>query len=195
MDHFFRMRKALLPVLFALLTSSDAALVYDIKVEFRNDAEGEELRDSSGGLLSAGESETPGDGAQLQYGYFSLATRENPFLGAFIPLTGENSGNSYLSTVADGIIPEQGKPPGRFWIGVEFAFPHTRIGIDLPLEGTPMALRFWDGTTIAGLSHFNTVANSTDLWDWQYGTGRQYRAHQFGQSRRGVGRRRAPVSL
>ena len=29
-----------------------------------------------------------------------------------------------------------------------------------------MALRFYDGTTIANSTHFNTVANASDDWDW-----------------------------
>lgn len=162
------MKTPLLALLLIARTSS-AALVYDTKVELRDvqflGGKGGELRDFTGVPLTIG-APLNGDGAQLQYGYFSLATLENPFLGAFIPLTGEGSHNGYLSTVGDGFPFNYPAGPGQFFIGLEFAFPTPDIGFDLPIAGTPMALRFFDGTTIEGSTHFNTVANSSDAWDW-----------------------------
>jgi hypothetical protein len=85
--------------MLALATTSHAAF-YSTKFELRNDTIFNELRDFAGVPLTSG---TPalGDGAMLQFGYYSLADHFDPFAGEWVPLTGEGARNGWVSTVGD----------------------------------------------------------------------------------------------
>jgi hypothetical protein len=51
-------------------------------------------------------------------------------------------------------------------IGGWFASGHELHGFDLPNEGTPMVLRFYDGRSLATSTHYNALANGTIESDW-----------------------------
>lgn len=158
--------KTSLIVFLLIARTSLSALVYETKVEFRNDAPGEEFFTSSGDLLNAG-TPAPGDGAVLQYGYYSGSTERNPFLGTFVPLTGPGSIHGWSSTIGDGPGATGVRPAGQFHVSVFFDLFTDTIDDDLPLPGVPMAIRFYNGTSIADSTEFNTVSNTSGAWDWQ----------------------------
>lgn len=152
--------KALLLLLIATLGARAAST----KVIFSNTAE-TELRDSNGALLTEGARQTSGDGAVLQLGYYDLATVTDLFLGNWIPMTGEGSRNGLVvSTIGDGY-----PGPGRFVINTFFSEGSPTHGNDLPRIGTPLAIRFYDGTSIAQSNFFNAV--SSPAWEWKRPSG------------------------
>jgi hypothetical protein len=111
--------------------------------------------------LTAGTSSL-GDGAILQLGYYSLATDQNPFNGAWIPLTGEGSANSFVTTVGDF----GSQPDGRFDLKHTFTLGSSTTGNNLPAIGTPLAIRFYNATSIANSQFFNAVSDTQGSWDW-----------------------------
>jgi hypothetical protein len=150
--------KAALVLILALTATCNAAF-YSTKFELRNDRIFNELRDFAGVPLTSG---TPalGDGAMLQFGYYSLADHFDPFAGEWVPLTGEGSRNGWVSTVGD-YWSTRSAPDGFFMIGGWFGSDHELHGFDLPKEGTPMALRFYDGRSIATSTHYNALTDGT----------------------------------
>ena len=99
--------------------------------------------------LSAGTG-SPGNGTFVQLGYYSLATLTNPFSGAWVSLAATTIGD-------DGV-----EVPGRFSTssilgGVPFSAPSI---------GTPLAIRFYDGTSVANSLHFNAASNTNGTWSW-----------------------------
>lgn len=157
--------KTSLIVLLLITRTALSALVYETKVAFRNDAPGEEFYTSSGSLLDAG-TPAPGDGAVLQFGFYSGATHNAPFAGNFIPLTGPGSIHGWSSTLGDGPGATAVRPAGQFFSSVFFDLFTDTTNDDLPIPGVPMAIRFYNGTTIAGSTEFNTVSNVSGAWDW-----------------------------
>ncbi len=140
-------------ILFLLVINQSEAA--STQVNWRNTT-GTEVRDLNGTLLTSG-TDNANDGAILQLGYYTMATTLNPFAGLWVPLTGEGSGNSFYSTVGDKALPD-----GRFDIGLSF-FTATA---NLPIAGTPLAIRFYDSTSIATATYFNAVSNTTGTWNW-----------------------------
>lgn len=114
------------------------------------------MRDLNGNLLTRG-TDNADDGAILQLGYYTMATTLNPFAGAWVPLTGEGSGNSFYSTVGDKAMLD-----GRFAIGLSF----FDTNVNIPNGGTPLAIRFYNSTSISSSTYFNTVSNTTGAWNW-----------------------------
>lgn len=110
-----------------------------------------------------------GDGAVLQLGYFSSAAAGNNFAGMFIPLSGEGSANFGLipgslaetydqTSVGDQTI--NGAGDGTFALTLNFTMGNPSTGNNLPAAGTPLSIRFYNGTSIAGSTFFNTVSNN-----------------------------------
>ncbi len=139
-------------VFLFLIQQSKAA---STQVNWQNTA-GTELRDLNGNLLTRG-TDNADDGAILQLGYYTMATTLNPFAGAWVPLTGEGSGNSFYSTVGDKAMLD-----GRFAIGLSF----FDTNVNIPNGGTPLAIRFYNSTSISSSTYFNTVSNTTGAWNW-----------------------------
>lgn len=139
--------------LFLLLTHQLEAA--STQVNWQNTA-GTELRDFNSNLLTRG-TDSADDGAILQLGYYTMATTLNPFAGAWLPLTGEGSGNSFYSTVGDKAMPD-----GLFGIGLSFFTTNA----NMPSAGTPLTIRFYDSTSIATSTYFNAVSNTTGAWNW-----------------------------
>lgn len=113
------------------------------------------LQDGAGKPLSAGFTEN-GDGTLLEFGYYSAASSADPFARIWNPLTGPASESMIVTTIGDGLPPEN----GVFSIGLylDTALP------GFPADGTPLALRFYNGKTRATSTSFNAVANPGDQW-------------------------------
>jgi hypothetical protein len=145
--------------LFLLLTAAVSVHAAGTKLEYFNTA-GTELRDIDGAPLTDGAIRSR-DGAVLQLGYYDMATGETPFLGNWVALTGEGSHNvNRVASIGDGF-----DGPGRFDISTFFVEGSPMAGNDLPRIGTPLAIRFYDGTSLATALHFNAV--SSPKWDWR----------------------------
>lgn len=118
---------------------------------------GHTLKDFNGAGLSAG---TPsnGDGTILQLGYYTASTQSNPFAGDWVPMTGP--GTPYPTTTGDS----ENWGSGEFKIVIVFtqgsySFPESGVG-------TPLALRFYDSTSIASSTYFNAVSDTTGDFNW-----------------------------
>ena len=134
------------------------------------DSGGFQLFDQGSTLLSGGTS-ADGDGFVLQLGYFTGAN----FTGTFVPLTGEGSSNTDLipgSSPAEpmnktsiGDQTSQGGVNGEFWLPeIDFVGGSLTSGSNLPAANTQLAIRFYNGSTIATSTDYNTVTDS--LWKW-----------------------------
>ena len=123
-----------------------------------------------------------GNGDVLQLGYYDGATTANNFAGNWVPLSGEGSLNT-------AVVPNQGSPTplptgetynqtsigdvtangagnGTFAISLDFVVGNALSGNSLPPSTTiPLALRFYNGTSIATSTSYNVV--SDDLWLWK----------------------------
>ena len=114
-----------------------------------------------------------GNGAILQLGYFTGAN----FTGTFVPLSGQGSANT-------AIVPGSSPPemynqtsigdrgaffagPGTFSLQLSFTSTDPTSNNNLPASGTPLAIRFYNGTTLASSTFFNTVSSTSTTWQWQ----------------------------
>jgi hypothetical protein len=112
-----------------------------------------------------------GDGDVLQLGYFTGAN----FTGQFVILAGEGTTNTALipgsngtgtepyNKLSIGDLSENGAGAGTFAVSLDF-IPTTTSGNNLPSAGTQLALRFYNGTSIATSTFYNTASSS--LWTW-----------------------------
>ncbi|MCU0777987.1 MAG: PEP-CTERM sorting domain-containing protein [Akkermansiaceae bacterium] len=148
----------LLLALISQLTASAATLV---RIKTATMA-GTVLQDLTGTALDGG-GPSDGDGALLEFGYYSLATDALPFAGIWTPLTGPHSVSLITTTVGDGFAQD-----GVFTLAFELS---TALA-GLPTDGTPLAMRFYDSTTRAVSTDYNAVAKTDSSWDWS-GTGSQ----------------------
>jgi hypothetical protein len=118
-----------------------------------------------------------GNGAVLQLGYFTNGTSANPFAGTFVPLSGQGSANTgvvpgssetYNQTSIGDEAVNSANFDGGFAINLVFQPGDPAIGNNLPPSTTiPLAIRFYDGTTIAGSTRYNTVSSTSLTWLWQ----------------------------
>lgn len=107
------------------------------------------LMDNNSNPLSAG-TLAAGDGSLVQLGYYDRAILANPFRGDWVALAS--------STIGD----DGQEIAGRFSTttilgGVPFAEPPV---------GTPLAIRFYDGTSVATSTFFNAVSDTTGGWNY-----------------------------
>lgn len=126
--------------------------------------------DSAGVALVRGNSTAFGDGAIVQLGYYSAATTADNFAGTWVALTGEGGANSTYADVGIGDGGSPGALIGGQSIGelsVHFVFTEGLAGSSVfpALNTIPLAMRFYDGTTIAGSTFYNVV--SSDAWLWK----------------------------
>lgn len=115
------------------------------------------LKDINGNPLSAGTT-ADGDGTVVQIGYHTLATTLHPFAGEWVAMTGP--GTSYLTAVGDS----GGRNAGE--IKLVLVFTEGALGFTAPADGTPLALRFYDSTSIATSTYFNAVSDTTGVFNW-----------------------------
>ena len=114
-----------------------------------------------------------GDGAIIQLGYYDLATAANNFNGTWHALSGEGSLNTAGNTGAGlsinmTTIGDNGAALIRGVFAFSLVFDNTLAGTfnDLPSATTiPLAIKFYDGTSIASSNFFNVV--SSDAWLWK----------------------------
>lgn len=127
-----------------------------------------------GTLLSPGTA-ADGDGAVLQLGYYSGGTAAAPFTGTWHALTGAGSLNTggntgsglAFNTSSIGDIGGGAAPSGSGVFGFSLVFDSAVAGTfnDLPGATTiPLAIKFYNGTSIAGSSYYNVVSNAGWLW-------------------------------
>lgn len=99
--------------------------------------------------LSAGTS-APGDGTLLELGYYSSASVSNPFQGSWTVLatstTGDDGMNVAGSFSTKSILGPSSDP--------------------LLTTTTPLAIRFYDGTSVANSTYFNAVSNTSGAWNY-----------------------------
>ena len=77
-----------------------------------------------------------------------------------MPITGPDT--SYRSTIGDS----SGHSDGRFYLSYQFKDDYSFI----PVAGTPLAIRFYDSTSLATANYFNCVSNTNGTWNWAGGT-------------------------
>ncbi|NBV33743.1 MAG: hypothetical protein EBR81_08185, partial [Proteobacteria bacterium] len=140
----------------ALMAQSTLQVIWE-------NSDNELLLDSAGNALSAGSSSN-GDGCVIQLGYYSNATALNPFNGDFVALTGEGSANSQFRTTALG--DSNGQSAGRFSLSSTFQAGSATSGLNLPPSGTPLAIRYFNSSTIATSTFYNAVSAGTN-WAWK----------------------------
>jgi hypothetical protein len=144
-----------------LLVVARAQAQKTVTVVWQNSANGL-LRDRIGTALTPGTT-AGGDGVVLQLGYYTKGTASNPFHGIFVALTGEGSANSDFQSTSIGDL--AGGPAGQLNMVNTFTEGSTTTGADLPTAGTPLVIRFYDGTTIAASTSFNDVSGGAK-WAW-----------------------------
>jgi hypothetical protein len=135
------------------------------------DSGGLQLFNQGNTLLNGGTS-ADGDGVVLQLGYFTGAN----FTGNFIPLTGEGSlntdpipgsspANEPMNKTSIGDLTSEGGTNGEFWLPeLDFVAGSGTSGNNLPASMTQLAIRFYNGTTIANSTFYNTVTDAA--WKW-----------------------------
>ena len=152
---------------FAFSAAGDSTDVY-----FQWTVDTARFQNSAGVDLTRGSSTVFGDGAILQLGYYDAATTANNFAGTWVALTGEGGANSTYVDVGIGDL--GGGSAGALTgngsqgeINVHFVFTEGLAGSSVfpSLTTIPLAMRFYDGTTIAGSSFYNVV--SSDSWLWK----------------------------
>jgi hypothetical protein len=117
------------------------------------------LRDINGISLTTGPKENPGNGAVIQIGYYSLATSADPFAGDWVVLVGPGT-----SVEAANI----GEVLGSFYVNSGHFGGTATFSTAVPGEpapSTPLAIRFYDGTSIDSSIYYNAV--SMDDWRWR----------------------------
>jgi hypothetical protein len=136
------------------------------------DSGGQTMLNQGASALTGGSS-TDGNGAVIQLGYFTGSTAT--FTGTWVALSGEgtlnsaaiitgsNSNETYNKT-SIGDLNGNGAGDGTFGISLDFGGT-AASSFNLPSSGIQLAIRFYNGTTIAGSSFFNTVTDS--LWTWK----------------------------
>lgn len=128
-----------------------------------------------GNPLSAGNTSLDGDGFVLQLGYYTGATTGNNFLGNWVSLTGEGSANTgnitgtglnfNQTTIGDTDDRNPDGAAGTFAVSVTFDTAFANKSQNLPAVGVPLAIRFFNSTTVGPTALFNVVSN--DAWLWQ----------------------------
>lgn len=108
-----------------------------------------QLGNQNSSPLSSGSS-IDGDGTLLQLGFYNGATTSNPFSGAWIVLT--------TASVGDTGINQAG------WFSVTTTFVEGTF--TQPAVGTPLAIRFYNGTTVGNSQFFNAASDTAGTWNW-----------------------------
>lgn len=140
-----------------ILFLSSQTLIHGASTRINFSIQFNTLKDLNGTSLTAG---TPadGDGTILQLGYYTAATTTAPFAGEWVAMTG--SGISYQTTIGDS----GNNPNGTFKIEVLFT-QGSYLFIE-PAVGTPLALRYYNSTSLAASTYFNAVTNTTGVFNW-----------------------------
>jgi hypothetical protein len=163
-------RSALLLVVFALPLSAHAGSQTQVNFDSGTQA----MYNFGGTLLNPGTA-ADGDGAVIQLGYYDGGTASSPFTGTWHALTGQGSLNTggdtgsglAFNTTSIGDIGGGAAPGGSGVFGFSLLFDSAIAGTfnDLPGATTiPLAIRFYNGTTLGTSTYYNTVSNAAWLW-------------------------------
>lgn len=157
---FLKIMKTKLLVATAL-AFSPALHASTIQASLNLSAGANTIQDNMGNALTSGVSTVNGDGALIELGYFTGNT--SSFTGTWVALTGPSSNNTSLITTVGDVTAQDGSimvPDGLFAIAATFDTDIATASNDLPVAGAQLALRFYDSTTRAASSHFNTVTST-----------------------------------
>jgi len=121
------------------------------------------LLNSAGVALSAGTAGS-GDGTVLQLGYYSAGSPATPFVGTFIPLTGEGSPDVLLQKTSIG--DSGASANGGFSVSTNFNAGAAVFQGAPPAPGTPLVIRFFDSTSLATAKNYNAVSGGAN-WQWK----------------------------
>lgn len=124
-------------------------------------------------FLSKGVDTLNGDGSLIQLGYYSTASASNNFSGVWTPLT-------LTTTIGDSGNQLGGAPAGIFSFSTTFSLSSPTTSMTYLTEtgqitntisnftsiasGQVLAIRFYNGNTIAGSTFYGAV--SSDSWTW-----------------------------
>ena len=140
-----------------LLFLSSLTLIHGATTQVAFSIQLNTLKDLNGTSLTAGTS-ADGDGTILQLGYYTAATTSTPFAGDWVAMTGP--GTPYNTTVGDS----GNYPNGTFKL--EVLFTQGSYSFTEPAVGTPLALRFYNSTSLAASTYFNAVTDTTGVFNW-----------------------------
>ena len=140
-----------------LLFLGSQTLIYGASTRVNISIQSDTLKDLNGTSLTAG-STSDGDGSILQLGYYSAATASTPFAGDWVAMTGP--GTSFQTTIGDS----GNYPNGTFKL--EVLFTQGSYSFTEPAVGTPLAIRFYDSTSLAASTYFNAVTDTTGGFNW-----------------------------
>jgi hypothetical protein len=164
--------KIIAAALAAIVVPAMAFGAAQVQVNF--DSGSQTVFDQAGFALTPG-SASDGDGAVLQLGYYDGASVGNNFAGVWHALTGATSLNTGgdtgsglpFNTTSIGDIGGGAAPGGSGIFAFSLVFDDTVSGTFNGLPGAttiPLAIRFYDGTSLAGSSYFNVVSHDSWLW-------------------------------
>ena len=116
------------------------------------------LRDINGVTLTTGSKDNPGNGAVIQLGYYTLAITTDPFAGDWVALAGP--GTSVETANIGEILGSTYVNSGLFGGTATF----NSASASHPDISTPLAIRFYDNTSIANSTYYNAVS----MTDWRW---------------------------
>ena len=171
----FRKSVGQLVVGMAFLTTAISALAQLPTTTVSFDSGEQMMLDQNNVPLTAGPV-GDGNGAVLQLGYYSTATAANNFSGTWIPLSGEGSLNTAIifgssppemyNQTSIGDLTVRFAGPATFALQLSFRQGDPTSGNSLPSSTTiPLALRFYNNTTIGTSTHYNVVSDDDWLWE------------------------------
>lgn len=115
----------------------------------------------NGSPLNAGSFNVNHDGTVVQIGYFLDV---GAGMSEWVSLTGEGSANTAFadSTIGDSYL--FGAFSGMFADEFLFTAGSAETGQSFPMEGTPLAVRFFSGLSIAQSGTYQILSNPSWLW-------------------------------
>lgn len=131
---------------FSLLIADQNLSAATIQINWTTDRQ---LANDHSSPLSAGTS-IDGDGTLLQLGFYNSATTANPFSGAWVVMATASIGDTGVNQV------------GIFNVTTTL----TEGAFTQPAIGTPLAIRFYNGTTVANSTFFNAASDTSGSWNW-----------------------------
>lgn len=91
-----------------------------------------------------------GDGTLLQLGFYTSATASDPFAGNWVVIA--------VSSIGDTDINQDGRFSTTSLL--------TEGSFTSPSLGTPLAIRYYNGSTVANSSFFNAASDISGGWNW-----------------------------
>ncbi len=140
-----------------MLAASTLSLTYS-----NDTAPGFAFKDVTGALLTPGLELVSQDGAVLEVGYYTLATTENPFAGAWVTMVGPSIPASTFATIGDKTDGAAGLFNRSTGFGTTPLGPYA-----FPANGTQMSIRFFNAPASQVSTHYNAVSSVDWIWPGQ----------------------------